>query len=69
MIVADDDVREWGKQDWETKSAEYIAKGYIPISMKNDFAQIYPEGITKAEQQYTEPQWSTDPAHEPAFSY
>ncbi|MBQ1826352.1 MAG: haloacid dehalogenase-like hydrolase [Erysipelotrichaceae bacterium] len=69
MIVADDDVREWGKQDWETKSAEYIAKGYIPVSMKNDFAQIYPEGITKAEQQYTEPQWSTDPALEPAFSY
>lgn len=71
MVVADDNVREWGKQDWETKSAEYIAKGYIPISMKNDFAQIYPEGITIAEQQYTEPQWSIEPAAEPttAFSY
>ena len=52
MIVADDDVREWGTQNWEEKSADYISKGYIPISMKNDFAQIYMEGITKAEQQY-----------------
>lgn len=24
-------------------------KGYTPISMKNDFAKIYPDGITKAE--------------------
>ena len=55
MIVADDDVREWGKQNWEEKSADYIAKGYIPVSMKNDFAQIYAEGITRAEQQYQEP--------------
>ena len=55
MIVADDDVREWGKQNWDEKSADYIAKGYIPVSMKNDFAQIYAEGITRAEQQYQEP--------------
>lgn len=53
MIVADDDVREWGTQDWTVKSADYLAKGFIPISMKNDFAQIYPEDITKAEKQYT----------------
>ena len=66
MIVADDNVREWGKQDWETKSKDYIAKGYIPISMKNDFAQIYPEGITIADKQYTEPQWDTDSSIEPA---
>ena len=52
MVVADDNVREWGKQNWEEKSADYIAKGYIPISMKNDFAQIYPEGVTPAEEQY-----------------
>ena len=58
MIVADDDVREWGTQDWAAKSADYEAKGYIPISMKNDFAQIYAEGITKAERQYTERDWS-----------
>ena len=52
MVVADDTVREWGPQDWATKSAEYIAKGYTPISMKNDFKQIYPEGITTAQEQY-----------------
>ncbi len=53
MIVADDNVREWGTQDWAKKSADYIAKGFIPISMKDDFAVIYPDGITKAEKQYT----------------
>ncbi|MBR3460067.1 MAG: DUF3089 domain-containing protein [Clostridia bacterium] len=52
MIVADDSEREWGTQDWGTKSADYFAKGFIPISMKNDFAQIYPDGITKAAEQY-----------------
>ena len=52
MIVADDSEREWGTQDWEAKSADYLAKGFIPISMKNDFAQIYPNGITKASEQY-----------------
>ncbi len=61
MVVADDNVREWGPQDWETKSAEYQAKGYIPISMKNDFAQIYEEGITRAEEQYQERDWSDAP--------
>ena len=59
MVVADDDVREWGSQNWESKSADYIAKGFIPISMKNDFAQIYADGITKAEQQYI-PAFSSD---------
>lgn len=52
MVIADDDVREWGTQDFETKAADYREKGYIPISMKNDFAQIYPDGITKAKEQY-----------------
>jgi len=52
MIVADDSEREWGTQDWAAKSADYTAKGFIPISMKSDFAKIYPDGITKAEQQY-----------------
>ena len=58
MVVADDDVREWGTQNWEEKSADYQAKGYVPISMKNDFEQIYAEGITKADQQYQEHDWS-----------
>ena len=61
MIVADDDVREWGTQDWDAKSQDYISKGYIPISMKNDFAQIYAEGITKAPEQYVERDWSGAP--------
>ncbi|MBO6157959.1 MAG: haloacid dehalogenase-like hydrolase [Firmicutes bacterium] len=52
MIIADDDVREWGTQDYETKSADYKEKGFIPISMKNDFAKIYQDGITKAKEQY-----------------
>ena len=52
MVVADDNVREWGRQDWMAKSADYLAMGYIPISMKNDFARIYPEGIAPAEEQY-----------------
>ena len=52
MVVADDKFREWGKQDWDSKSADYIAKGYIPISMKSDFAMIYPDGIVKAKEQY-----------------
>ncbi len=54
MVVADDDEREWGKQNWEEKSAEYIEKGYVPVSMKNDFKQIYPEEITRADEQYHE---------------
>ncbi len=54
MIVADDSEREWGKQNWEEKSADYIKKGFVPISMKNDFVKIYPDGITKASEQYQE---------------
>ena len=52
MVVPDDSVREWGTQDWEKKSADYTAKGFVPISMKNEFAQIYADGITRAETQY-----------------
>ena len=55
MVVADDNVRAWGNQNWEEKSADYEAKGYIPVSMRNDFAQIYEEGIVPAEEQYQEP--------------
>lgn len=56
MVVADDDEREWGTQDWTTKSLDYAAKGYVSISMKNDFAEIYPEQISKAETQYQAPE-------------
>ena len=58
VVVADDNVREWGTQDWETKSADYMAKGYVPISMKNDFARIYAEGINPAAQQFREHDWN-----------
>ena len=61
MIVADDDVREWGTQNWEEKSAEYQEKGFIPVSMKNDFTQIYEEGITRSEVQYQEYQEEKEP--------
>lgn len=61
MVVADDNTREWGKQDWAVKSEEYAAKGYIPVSMKNDFLQIYGEGITKAAAQFVERDWSNAP--------
>ena len=47
MIVADDADREWGTQDWAKKSADYKAKGYVPVSMKKDFAKIYKKGIKK----------------------
>ncbi len=60
MIVADDTEREWGPQNWEEKSAEYKEMGYIPVSMRNDFAQIYPEGVTKADTQYQKVEWSTE---------
>ena len=56
MIVADDDVREWGNQNWEEKSAAYTEQGYVPISMKNDFLKIYPDTIKKSEEQYIEPE-------------
>ena len=56
MIVADDADREWGTQNWAEKSEEYAAKGYVPVSMKDDFAQIYPEEITKAQAQYQAPE-------------
>ena len=52
MVVADDTEREWGTQDWEKKSEEYEAMGYIPVSMKDDFASIYPKEIKKAPAQY-----------------
>jgi hypothetical protein len=62
MVVADDAEREWGTQNWEKKSAEYAAMNYTPISMKNDFGQIYPEGITKTDAQYNRDEWTVDAA-------
>ena len=55
MVVADDTEREWGTQSWEEKSAEYREKGYVAISMRDDFKEIYAEGIAKAPEQYVAP--------------
>ncbi len=52
MIVADDDVREWGTADFASKSEGYRSAGYVPVSMKNEFKNIYAGTITKAEVQY-----------------
>ena len=52
MIIADDTEREWGTKDWETESKKNIDMGYTPISMKNEFRQIYQEGIEKAPKQF-----------------
>lgn len=56
-LVADDDEREWGTMNWEEEAEKNRAAGYIPISMKRDFAQIYKDGITKAAQQYNKSDW------------
>ena len=57
MVIDDDNVREWGTSDWSKKSAEYAAMNYVPISMKNDFKRIYPDGISKAAAQYDPAEW------------
>ena len=69
MIVADDDVREWGTQDWNAKSADYISKGFVPISMKNEFVQIYADGITRASEQYQAPEADAAPDYSKAENW
>ena len=59
MIVADDNEREWGTQDWDKKSADYEAMNYVPVSMKKDFAKIYADQISKAAEQYQEKEWTS----------
>ena len=61
MIIADDDVREWGDANWDEKSVEYAEQGYVPVSMKNDFAKIYPDEITKADVQFVETETEAAP--------
>ena len=52
MIVADDSEREWGDQFWDEKAADCLAQGFIPVSMHDEFAQIYPDDVGKAARQY-----------------
>ena len=66
MIVADDNEREWGTQNWEETCKKYEEKGYIMVSMKDDFKQIYPAGITKAAAQYTGEETITPIAYVPS---
>ena len=55
MVIADDDVREWGTQDTAEKSEAYRKQGYVPISMKDDFLKIYPDAVKRSDEQYAEP--------------
>lgn len=54
MVVADDADRDWGTEDWAKKSQDSIGMGYTPISMKNEFLQIYKDGIEKGPKQFIE---------------
>ncbi|MBQ7200623.1 MAG: hypothetical protein IJS24_04540, partial [Eubacterium sp.] len=48
MIINDDTDRDWAGEDWAENSAKYAAMGYQPISIKNEFKNIYKEGVEKA---------------------
>ena len=48
MVVADDDVREYGNpESAEEKKASYVEQGIGVISMRDDFETIYGEGVVK----------------------
>ena len=50
LLVADDETREYGSEAaWATKSAEQAALGFNSISMKNEFARIYNDGVTRSK--------------------
>ncbi len=50
MVLADDDVREWGDPESAAeKKASYEEMGIGTISMRDDFKTIYGDGVTKAE--------------------
>ena len=48
MVLADDDVREWGDPESAAeKKASYEAMGVGTISMRDDFRTIYGDGVVK----------------------
>ena len=48
IVLADDETREWGNAaDAEAKIAGYTALGIGTISMRDDFATIYGDGVEK----------------------
>lgn len=50
MVIADDEAREWGDaEDALEKTESYRALGIGTISMRDDFATIYGEGVLKDE--------------------
>ena len=48
MIINDDTDRDWAGEDWEENSKKYSDMGYQPVSIKNEFKNLYKEGIEKA---------------------
>ncbi len=63
MVVADDEAREYGNAaDAEEKKASYESMGIGIISMRDDFATIYGEGVEKAELPQAEPEPPEDEA-------
>ena len=53
MLVNDDADRDWAGEDWEKNSEKYNAMGYQSVSIKNEFKNLYKEGIKKAQTQGT----------------
>ena len=48
IVLADDEVREWGDETiTQKKTEEYAALGIGTISMRDDFATIYGDGVEK----------------------
>ena len=48
IVLADDEVREWGSyESAQAKIAGYIAQGIGTISMRDEFATIYGDGVEK----------------------
>ena len=48
IVLADDEIREWGDyESAQAKIAGYSAQGIGTISMRDDFATIYGDGVEK----------------------
>ena len=54
MVLADDPVRDYGKEDNGEKRQGYEDLGFCVISMRDDFAVIYPKGAVKAPESASE---------------
>ena len=54
MVLADDPVRDYGKEDSGEKRHGYEDLGFCVISMRDDFAVIYPKGAGKVPENASE---------------